>query len=84
MGNLSVLFMQEEETGSTMEQGFASRIFPRLVASYDNRNDTFSWALMIWVLCAAIFAPFSKLEPTMEGATVFSLGWAAIHVLRRL
>ena len=67
-----------------MNDSFTSRILPRIVASYDDRNQTFSWALLIWILCAVIFAPFSKLEPMMEGATVFSLGWAAIHVLRRL
>jgi len=67
-----------------MEESRQSRIIYRLKASYANRNDTLTWALMVWSVSAVALRPFMPYEATLERSIIVAVVWSAVHLLRRM
>jgi len=67
-----------------MEDEYRSRLFSRLRASYADKRNTISWALMIWTLSAVAFALFMPVGATLVRSVGVAVGWSMIHTLRRM
>jgi hypothetical protein len=67
-----------------MEEEYRSRLFSRLRASYADKRNTISWALMIWTVSAVGFALFMPVGATLVRSVGVAVGWSMIHTLRRL
>jgi hypothetical protein len=67
-----------------MDEHYNSRLLSRLQKSYADRNNTLSWALIIWSFTAVGFAAFFPFEATMIRSIGVATGWSIIHLVRRM
>jgi hypothetical protein len=67
-----------------MEEEYSGRLFSRLRASYADKRNTITWALMIWTVSAVGFALFMPVPATLVRSIGVAVGWSMIHILRRM
>jgi hypothetical protein len=67
-----------------MDEHYQSRLFSRLRASYSDKRNTFSWALMVWTVSAVAFAPFMGFGANLMRSITVAVAWSAVHLLRRM
>jgi hypothetical protein len=67
-----------------MEEQCCTRLFSRLKQHYDNKHNTFTWALVIWAITAFGFALFLPAETTVLRSLAVAGFWSAVHFVRRM
>jgi len=67
-----------------MDGYYDTQLLYRLKKSYNDRRNTFTWALMIWAVSAVGFALFVPFGVTILGSAGLTVGWSAIHLVRRM
>lgn len=67
-----------------MDGYYDTQLLSRLKKSYNDRRNTFSWALMIWAATAVGFALFVPFPTTVFGSACVAASWSAIHFIRRM
>lgn len=67
-----------------MDGYYDTRLLSRLKRSYDDRRNTLAWAMVVWVVTAVAFAFFLPIEPTILRSIGVTVGWSAIHIVRRI
>lgn len=65
-----------------MDGYYDTRLLSRLKRSYDNRRNTLSWALFIWLVAAIGFAVFLPFNAAMVRAIALTACWSAAHLFR--
>jgi hypothetical protein len=70
--------------GQVMEEQRQSRLFSRLRASYTDKKNTFSWALIVWAVSAVALSPFMEVQANLLRSVPIALAWSAIHIVRRM
>ncbi len=67
-----------------MEEPYHSRLIPRIAASYADKRNTISWALLIWSVTAVGLSPFMPVLSNLVGSSSIALAWSAVHLVRRM
>jgi hypothetical protein len=67
-----------------MNEHHQIRLFSLLLASYADKRNTFSWALMIWTVTAVAFVPFMGFGANFPRSITVAVAWSAVHLLRRM
>jgi hypothetical protein len=77
--------IETEERIDTMDEHYQSaRLLAKLKQNYADRRNTLTWALFIWSFTALGFALFLPFGATMLRSVGLTVGWSAVHLIRRM